>query len=160
MSSLHQHQMSAQSIAGASHGGRPGQALVADKLQDWPAMRRAGIARESGLSLVPNSHRSESSPDRGRMNLVGFLLPVGQGIRPTHKAERVVAARCVSASGVGSRPSGRNRLAHQPIVSRVAAALVHRECLSSSLVSVGIDPNEIGLTHAQIVFAPGAKAND
>jgi len=149
--------------------GRP--LPAADQCQDRMASRHAGIAslsprlvtsRGFGLgALSPNSHRSVApSADRGRTGFVGLLLPVGQAVRPTHKAERVVAARCVSASGVGSRPSGRNRLAHQPLIDPCAAALVHIRRLSSSLSSRWIDPNEIGLTHAQIVFAPGAKAND
>lgn len=57
---------------------------------------------------------------------------------------------------------GRVQSLPDQLVSQIAAApVVHLFLRLSSLPSlVGIDPNENGLTHAQISFAPGAKAYD
>ena len=116
---------------------------AADQCQDWPRflLARAGIAsfsprlvtrRGFGLGALSHSHPA-APPRRGRAQTL--TLPVGSCVRPIHKAERVAAARCVSARGLDCRPTLRNRLAHQPIVSRVAAALVHHRRLSSCLPS-------------------------
>lgn len=59
----------------------------------------------------------------------------------------------------GSRRLRSQPLAHDHFVNSPVNAL-HLSRLSSSGFLVGIDPNEIGLTHAQISFAPGAKAYD
>ncbi len=53
-----------------------------------------------------------------------------------------------------------NTLADQNVCQCASDPLHSLTRLSSSLVSVGIDPNENGLTHAQIPFAPGANSYD
>ena len=66
-----------------------------------------------------------------------------------------------SVRALGLTPSRAQSLANQHL-HKLAVAKIHHltNRLSSSAVSVGIDPNENGLTHAQTSFAPGAKAND
>jgi hypothetical protein len=77
-------------------------------------------------------------------------------------AERAFPAALVITNS--ARIDGANRFPSQSLPNQKTVKLstdrLHHHHLSSSAVSVGIDPNENGLTHAQASFAPGAKAND
>ena len=148
-----QRQLSVQSIAGASHGGRPGQALVAgnDRQRDTPHLRGGftfltlqstcrGL-RGSGLS---HSHRP------GFSSLTGRLV-----------AERAfpAALAITNSRALGCRPFRLKRLPHQHLVNAMADRLHHR-VPSSSAISVGIDPNENGLTHEAQPLSPDDKIHD
>ena len=106
-------------------------------------------------SFSRNSHRSAFSPDRRLVRCssrrTGHHFPAARlcAERGGFHSVRVAACKRVHA--------------HILPVEQVYQGITHRDHvsnLSSSLVSVGIDHNEIGLTHAQAFFAPGAKAND
>lgn len=164
-----------QTREGACTALRPSTpAVVYDKVQDWPATDRAGLTGADapnsltnwrGLncapSFSPNSHPAILLPAGGRVHLFRTILPVEQGIRPSHNAERFQAARVrLSARCAGCSRRSTQSLPAQQFLQGIAHRLHSTHRLSSSLVLVGIDPNEIGLTHAQAFFAPGAKAND
>ena len=132
-STLHQHQTRLAAR-------RPHALPAADQPQDRPDMCRAGIlsVRDSsnfltnwpGLRARSFSRISHLAvpPRRGRICIV--TLPVDQQIRPTHKAERRKAARCVSARGLGCNPTLRSSIPHQQFC-QVSAGLSHRRGLSS-----------------------------
>lgn len=102
-----------------------------------------GLERSASFSSV-HSHRLPVLPRLSRKR--ACLVPSGQ-------------ARAYSVRFSDCRPSALNTCRHQRLVNNRAERL-HHQTLSSSLVSVGIDPNERRLTYAKRSFAPGAKAND
>lgn len=122
-----------------------------------------GTAR-GALRRLPHGHVLPDQPNR-------LALPPGRwpvrfsSSRIGHHfpAERHCAARggFYSVRTFGANRSSAQSLPHQPLEQIAAAVVVHHSLrLSSSLASRWIDPNENGLTHAQISFAPGANAND
>lgn len=108
----HQHQMSAQSIAGAAHGGRPGQALVADyqfQFAGADAPRQRPVSR----ILLPRD--------------IGHHLPGG--------VRMGTPGLFHSARFDGCNRLSRQSLAHQYPVDRSADVAAHPSVLSSSLIA-------------------------
>ena len=103
---------------------------------NWRGVRLASFSRISHRSVV-------LPPDR----LVAALAFC--------RAERAITN---SANASGCSPTIRQSLAHHQPISRTGDVPHVHSRLSSSLVSVGIDPNENGLTHEAQSLPPDGKA--
>jgi hypothetical protein len=149
----HKHQGCTQTKRGNARGVTSAHILAAHKPQDWLASCRAGIAgslptpvacRGYGLGLFPHSHRPNSS--------LGRLV-----------AERAFAGALAITNFrdlTGCNRSVVHSTVRQQVFQGTADVIHFLNRLSSSLVSVGIDPNENGLTHGQADFAFGANSSD
>ena len=120
----------------ASHGLM---LALSDLLETCRGLRARGLSR--------NSHRLgfSSLTSRRRVSPLAILLPASRGTR-----------QLIRATG-----ANRSRAQILPVQQRCQAladtAFIHRLCLSSA-VSVGIYPNEIGLTHAYKPLPSRGKA--
>lgn len=144
-------------------------AATQNQPQDWSASCRAGFvftvhdtwlggALRGSVCQHRISHWlpfSSLATDR-RMASTSLMVIRRNSPAARHSAER---GAFIQYDHHGSRRSVVHSTPCQQI-SRRLADMVHSSSLSSSAVSVGIDPNENGLTHAQASFAPGAKTND
>ena len=114
-------------------------AADASSLLNWRGLRSASFSRL-------HSHRQ------------GASLPLCRLVARGAFASDPAITNSANLAGA-NRLCVRNTSAHHQSVNAFGD-VPHLSSLSSSAVSVGNDPNEIGLTHAQASFAPGAKAND
>lgn len=111
-------------------------------LRNLPEVSASGLFHShwrAGCPLYLLRHR--------RVSPLAILLPAGRGTRQPIRTIRLQSGLVQS-------------LPDELVFQCLALRVVHLKRLSSSLSSRGIDPNENGLTHAQISFAPGAKAYD
>lgn len=133
--------------------------LAVVHVQDRPALTlRAGITPRLRKTCRGPSVPGLSRIQNPTIDRSGFLpRPVGQ-LRgcAVKAAPRYFHSMRVSAC----KPVCAQLLQDEHPQYRALPVIKHPSALSSSSVSVGIDPNENGLTHAQTSFAPGAKAND
>lgn len=106
--------------------------------RDWPALTlRAGFTVSMinlPGALVPglyrNSHRLRLLPSRRRVSRCALLLPVEQGIRPTHHMQRR-----------GSRPVAAHSLPGQQLFQAVTDRQIHHSSLSKSTCSIAPTSN-------------------
>lgn len=131
----HVHVVSNQPKKGISNDPILSKVLTLSRaLTNWRRFRLASFSHSHRLPVLPRSSRSGS-------------------------VRSLAQTRTYSARSNGCTRSPRQSLGHQQFINAVADGS-HLNRLSSSAVSVGIDPNENGLTHAQASFAPGANSND
>ena len=136
---------------------------------------RGAFAKASRAgSLAPSFHNRELQRNTG-LSLPARCFPQAHGVHPDQaNCSGVLPGRCrLPASAIaaapgpfiprasGSRRPRVNTQAQEHAVQGFAqGSHRHPSVLSSSAVSVGIDPNEIGLTHGTQVLSPRGKSHD
>lgn len=130
--------------------------------------RPAASAFRHGRWIYPRQ------PNRATLTSLGarrLLLPSSIGLNwrdsafnrrvsPLYSRRSRQAPALSTREVTGANPILRKLLQDQHPQDRAVPVVNHSSALSCLPVRVGFQPNENGLTHEQLSFAPGAKTND
>lgn len=130
-------------------------AVTHDQRQDWSASCRAGFVITVHDTWLGGALRGSVCQHRDtHWSRLSSLAATNCGVSSVRALPRINSAK-VRLAGQSIRTS----LPNQRLVDASADRL-HHQVLSSSAVSVGIDPNENGLTHEAELLSPDDKIHD